>query len=102
MLRTATACLLGAAVAHAASPWDPKYTAMAAAVLAKMNASEKFLIVHGSGGACACCPAFSPAARASLGWPAADCAPLAARGLPHPSPPQTWATRPPSCCPTAP
>ena len=34
----------------AASPWDPKYAAMAKATLAKMTSDEKFQMVHGSGG----------------------------------------------------
>ena len=39
-----------ASVALGASPWPQSATDQAAAVLAKMNASEKFIMVHGWGG----------------------------------------------------
>lgn len=39
-----------AAVAHAASPWPQSATDQAAAVLAKMNSTQKFIMVHGWGG----------------------------------------------------
>ena len=32
------------------SPWDPKFTAMAQAILAKMSSAQKFTMVHGAGG----------------------------------------------------
>jgi hypothetical protein len=41
---------LCAATAFAASPWDPKFAAMAKATLAKMTSDEKFTMVHGAGG----------------------------------------------------
>jgi hypothetical protein len=44
-----------AAAAAAAAPqhgsgWDPKYTAMAQATLAKMTSAQKFTMIHGAGG----------------------------------------------------
>jgi hypothetical protein len=41
--------LLGVSALHG-SPWDPKFTAMAEATLAKMSSAEKFTLVHGAGG----------------------------------------------------
>jgi hypothetical protein len=39
-----------ASVASAASPWPPSAAASAAAVLAKMNLTQKLIMVHGWGG----------------------------------------------------
>ncbi len=40
----------GAAAVPHGSPWDPKFTAMAQATLAKMTSEQKFTLVHGAGG----------------------------------------------------
>jgi hypothetical protein len=47
LLRLTVAAVAAAAVATAASPWDPKYTGMAQAMLAQMNLTEKLEMVYG-------------------------------------------------------